>query len=104
VAIAWVLAQRARGELVPIVGRAAVSRSSKNLGALDLELTADELHCLDAVSRIELGFPHDFGGGRLAYGETLPLIADVRRPRLTLVERDAHARVVESANARPAPA
>jgi hypothetical protein len=31
------------------------------------------------VSRIELGFPHDFGADRLAYGTTRPLI-DNHRP------------------------
>ena len=29
---------------------------------------------LEEVSRIELGFPHDFLGRRLAYGDTCPLI------------------------------
>jgi hypothetical protein len=35
---------------------------------------------LDAVSRIELGFPHDFDAHRLAYGDTRELIDDHRRP------------------------
>jgi hypothetical protein len=34
---------------------------------------------LDAVSRIELGFPHDFDADRLAYGDTRDLIDDHRR-------------------------
>jgi hypothetical protein len=45
-----------------------------NLGALELELTAAELARLEDVSRTELGFPHDFGADRLAYGATRPLI------------------------------
>jgi hypothetical protein len=50
-----------------------------SLGALELELSADELDRLDAVSRIELGFPHDFAGRALAYGDTYDLI-DPPRP------------------------
>jgi hypothetical protein len=37
---------------------------------------------LDDGSRIELGFPHDFGGGRLAHGDTRALIDDHRRAAL----------------------
>jgi hypothetical protein len=50
-----------------------------NLGALRLELSAAELARLEEVSRIELGFPHDFGADRLAYGDIRPLI-DSHRP------------------------
>jgi hypothetical protein len=32
----------------------------------------------DEARRIEPGFPHDFGGARLAYGETFELIDDQR--------------------------
>jgi hypothetical protein len=53
-----------------------------NLGALELELTAaEELARLEEVSRIELGFPHDFGADRLAYGTTRPLIDSHRAYR-----------------------
>ena len=41
----------------------------------NVELTGDELERLDAVRRIALGFPHDFGGA-LAYGDTFQLIDD----------------------------
>jgi hypothetical protein len=37
-------------------------------------LSAGELDALDAVSRIELGFPHDFEGRSLTYGDTYDLI------------------------------
>jgi aryl-alcohol dehydrogenase-like predicted oxidoreductase len=37
---------------------------------------------LDDRSRIELGFPYDFGGGRLAHGDTRALIDDHRRAAL----------------------
>jgi aryl-alcohol dehydrogenase-like predicted oxidoreductase len=78
VAIAWVRAQQARGVIVPILGARRREQLEDNLGALELELTAAELARLEQVSRIELGFPHDFGGGRLAYGNTRPLIDNHR--------------------------
>ena len=79
VAIAWVLAQRRRrGVLIPIVGARTEAQLRDNLGALEVGLIADELGWLDEASRIEPGFPHDFGGARLAYGETLDLIDDHR--------------------------
>jgi aryl-alcohol dehydrogenase-like predicted oxidoreductase len=78
VAIAWVRAQRARGAIVPILGVRRRGQLDDNLGALELELTAEELARLEEVSRIELGFPHDFGADRLAYGDTRPLIDNHR--------------------------
>jgi aryl-alcohol dehydrogenase-like predicted oxidoreductase len=78
VAIAWVRAQQARSVVVPILGARSREQLEDNLGALELELSAPELARLDEESRIELGFPHDFGGGRLAYGETFERIDDHR--------------------------
>jgi aryl-alcohol dehydrogenase-like predicted oxidoreductase len=74
VAIAWVRAQQARGVIVPMLGARRCQQLEDNLGALELELTAAELARLEEVSRIQLGFPHDFGADRLAYGTTRPLI------------------------------
>jgi aryl-alcohol dehydrogenase-like predicted oxidoreductase len=81
VAIAWVRAQQARGVIVPILGVRRLEQLQDNLGALELTLAAEELARLEEVSRIELGFPHDFGGGRLAYGDTRPLIDNHRDPQ-----------------------
>jgi aryl-alcohol dehydrogenase-like predicted oxidoreductase len=78
VAIAWVRAQQARGVIVPILGARRCRQLEDNLGALELELTAEELARLEKVSRIELGFPQDFGADRLAYGTTRPLIDNHR--------------------------
>jgi len=82
VAIAWLRAQQARGVIVPIVGARHLDQLKDSLGALELDLEPDELACLDEASRIELGFPHDFTGGRLAYGNTRPLIDDHHHPAL----------------------
>jgi aryl-alcohol dehydrogenase-like predicted oxidoreductase len=81
VALAWVRAQRARGAIVPILGVRRREQIEDNLRALELELTDEELARLDEVSRIELGFPHDFGAGRLVCGDTRSLIDDHRNPK-----------------------
>jgi aryl-alcohol dehydrogenase-like predicted oxidoreductase len=80
VAIAWVRSQQARSVIVPILGVRRAEQIEDNLRALGLELTEQELAHLDEISGIELGFPHDFGAARLAYGDTRALIDDHRRP------------------------
>ncbi len=78
VALAWVLAQQRRAVMIPIVGVSSEAQLADNLGATDIELEPDELERLEAASRIELGFPGDFGGGRFAYGNALDRIQDHR--------------------------
>jgi aryl-alcohol dehydrogenase-like predicted oxidoreductase len=80
VAIAWINAQQRRSQIIPIIGVRTPAQLTDNLGALEITLTNDELARLDTVSAIELGFPHGFGGFRLAYGSTLELI-DNHRPQ-----------------------
>ncbi|TNE85986.1 MAG: aldo/keto reductase [Deltaproteobacteria bacterium] len=58
VAIAWVLAQ-GYGQ-VPIVGARKVSQIQDSLGASRVTLGEEHLARLDAVSRVELGFPRQF--------------------------------------------
>jgi aryl-alcohol dehydrogenase-like predicted oxidoreductase len=60
VALAWVLAQRGRGQIIPIVGARKLSQLEDNLGALALTLPEVALAKLEETSRIELGFPHQF--------------------------------------------
>jgi aryl-alcohol dehydrogenase-like predicted oxidoreductase len=53
IALAWVLAQKAW--IVPIPGTRKLERLEENLGAAEVELTAEELHDLnDALSKIEI--------------------------------------------------
>jgi aryl-alcohol dehydrogenase-like predicted oxidoreductase len=80
-AIAWLRAQQHRGVIVPIVGSRRREQIEDSLGALDVELTAEELERLDAASRIELGFPHDFVGRAVPYGDTYGL-TDGHRPQV----------------------
>ena len=58
VAISWVRQQE--GVVIPLVGARNLSQLRDNLGALDVELDADQLQRLEEVSRIDLGFPHNF--------------------------------------------
>jgi aryl-alcohol dehydrogenase-like predicted oxidoreductase len=78
VALAWVRAQQHRGVIIPIVGARTPAQFADNLGALEVELSAGDLERLGEVSRIELGFPHDFAGVALAYGQTFDLIDNHR--------------------------
>jgi aryl-alcohol dehydrogenase-like predicted oxidoreductase len=58
VALNWVRQQR--GVIVPLVGAKTRAQLDDNLGCLEFELMAEDLARLDAASRIDLGFPHDF--------------------------------------------
>lgn len=72
VALAWVRAQGYR--FFPIVGARKVEQLVDSMGSSELVLGGAELARLDEVSRIELGFPHDFlatsGVRDLVRGET----------------------------------
>jgi aryl-alcohol dehydrogenase-like predicted oxidoreductase len=59
VAIAWVMGRGAHGT-IPIVGARTRAQLEDSLGAIDTVLTPEMLARLDAISKIELGFPHDF--------------------------------------------
>ncbi len=80
VAIAW-LRQQSWGVIVPILGTRKLSQLQDNLGCLNLTLTTDQLARLDNVSRIDLGFPHDFleRGKKFVFGETFPFIDNHRQ-------------------------
>lgn len=58
VATAWVAAQGYG--MIPIVGARRVDQITDTLGASDVELGAAQLEKLDDVSRVKLGFPHEF--------------------------------------------
>ena len=56
VALSWLLSKGA----VPIIGARKVSHVKDNLACVDLNLSSEHLKRLDEVSKIKLGFPHDF--------------------------------------------
>jgi aryl-alcohol dehydrogenase-like predicted oxidoreductase len=80
VAIAWVLAQRKRANIIPIVGARRLAQIQDNLGALAVTLPDEVLQRLEEASKIELGFPHTFlvQTRSIVFGETFPLIDDHR--------------------------
>jgi aryl-alcohol dehydrogenase-like predicted oxidoreductase len=80
VAIAWVLAQRERANIIPIIGARKLIQIHDNLGVLSVTLPEKALQRLDEASKIELGFPHDFlvQGRQFVFGETFPLIDNHR--------------------------
>ena len=57
VALAWL--RHRTVPVIPIIGARKVSQLQDNLASLDLELSADQLKCLNGASQIELGFPQD---------------------------------------------
>jgi aryl-alcohol dehydrogenase-like predicted oxidoreductase len=57
VAIAWL---RAQPGVIPIVGARTTDQLSDNLRAVELTLPPEALRALDDISRVQLGFPHDF--------------------------------------------
>jgi aryl-alcohol dehydrogenase-like predicted oxidoreductase len=58
VALQWVVRQP--GVTSTIFGAKRLDQLEDNLGALGVALSDEQMARLDAASRIELGFPHDF--------------------------------------------
>jgi hypothetical protein len=62
--------------LIPLIGARNLPQLQENLRATRVKLEPEHLSRLDAMSEIELGFPHDFLGpggtaSQFIYGETL---------------------------------
>jgi aryl-alcohol dehydrogenase-like predicted oxidoreductase len=70
VALAWVL----RRGCIPILGARTAAHLADNLGCLAVTLGEDDIRRLEAVSAVDLGFPHEFLKGDfvrdLIYGGT----------------------------------
>jgi aryl-alcohol dehydrogenase-like predicted oxidoreductase len=79
VALNWL---RSQG-VIPILGARKVEQIRENLACLNYSLSQEELRSLDEVSRIRLGFPHDFLASNMVkhhvYGGMHDLIDDHRR-------------------------
>ena len=58
VALAWL--RHRDVPVTPIIGARKIEQLKDNLASLELKLTADQRKRLDMVSRIQMGFPHDF--------------------------------------------
>ncbi len=81
VALAWV--KRQNGVIIPILGARTKKQIEDNLGALDVQLSSEQTKKLNEVSRIDLGFPHDFLNHEMIidviYGGSHSLIDNHRR-------------------------
>ncbi len=75
VAVNWVRQQTRQGQIIPIIAGRTAAHLADNMAALEWELSADQLRRIDEVSRIEMGFPHDFlEGNKNIFGATFDLI------------------------------
>jgi aryl-alcohol dehydrogenase-like predicted oxidoreductase len=83
VALNWIIQQKDRGVIIPIIGARTGAQIKDNLGCLDFELGANHMNRLDEISKIQLGFPHDFIGsesGKMwVYGNKFPFIDNHRK-------------------------
>ncbi|MEJ7639117.1 MAG: aldo/keto reductase [Singulisphaera sp.] len=68
VALAWL--RHRPVPVIPIVGARRLEQFRDNLACLDLKLDEAQLGRLDAASRVELGFPHDFYDNEMVKGLT----------------------------------
>lgn len=66
VSIQWLLQQQ--GVTAPIIGARTLDQLKDTLAAVDVELSPEHLARLDEVSKIELGFPHDFLSSDMVHG------------------------------------
>ena len=87
-AIAWVRSQP--WHAVPIVGARSETQLRQNLGALEIELSVEQVERLSTASDFRLGFPRDFLESEhvrgLIFGDTFELIDDPRAPRSRTAE------------------
>jgi aryl-alcohol dehydrogenase-like predicted oxidoreductase len=64
VALNWVrqqnMSQKLPNKIIPIIGARNTKHLDDNLACLDFELTDKQMQRLNEISRVELGFPHDF--------------------------------------------
>ena len=58
VAINWT--RQREQQVIPIVGATKVSQLEDSLGCLSFEIPEKQINRLNEVSKIDLGFPHDF--------------------------------------------
>jgi aryl-alcohol dehydrogenase-like predicted oxidoreductase len=76
IAINWV--RQRPYQMIPILGARSEKQLQDNLGALEFELTQEQIDCLSEASPIDLGFPHSFLGSShvrgLIFGKTFPQI------------------------------
>lgn len=70
VAINWVRQQQKQALMIPILGARRLDQLEDNLAVLEWELSDEQLARLDEVSKIDLGFPHDWKANPYVFGAT----------------------------------
>ena len=60
VALNWIINQKQKGVIIPILGVRTQAQIIDNLGCLEFELESEHMKRLDEKSKIELGFRYDF--------------------------------------------
>jgi diketogulonate reductase-like aldo/keto reductase len=64
VALNWIRQQNMlltqKNKIIPIIGSRKESQIKDNLACLEFVLSDDQMQRLNEISKIELGFPHDF--------------------------------------------
>jgi len=82
-ALRWLIEQKDRGVIIPIIGARSQAQLIDNLKCLEFEMAAQHLEALDNVSQIELSFPHDFleyeEVRSTVYGNTFSLVDNHRK-------------------------
>jgi aryl-alcohol dehydrogenase-like predicted oxidoreductase len=81
VSLNWI--RQKKGVFIPILGARTVAQIQDNLACVEFDLTVEQLQRLDELSRIDLGFPHNFIGSDavkgLINGEFAPWIDNHRK-------------------------
>jgi aryl-alcohol dehydrogenase-like predicted oxidoreductase len=60
VALNWIINQKKKGVIIPILGVRTPAQMIDNLGCLEFKLDSEQMKRLNEKSKIELGFPYDF--------------------------------------------
>ncbi len=60
IAVNWVRQQQSKAQVIPILGARTHAQMEENLGALDFELTSDQLEKIDSLIDFDPGFPRSF--------------------------------------------
>jgi aryl-alcohol dehydrogenase-like predicted oxidoreductase len=88
VALNWIRQQNIKASarknmIIPIIGARKETQLKDNLACLDFELTSEQMQRLNEISKIDLGFPHDFLNSEMIkdiiYGGTYSLIRNTMR-------------------------
>lgn len=81
-ALAWISQQG----IIPIVGARKIDQLNDNIASLDVVIPESAMERLNAVSAIDLGFPHDFvlrkGAQKMIYGDMVTKIKGNQNPHL----------------------